>query len=256
MPQDTRQRGAADGPARRALRDAKTTVPKKMRRARACTPQRHAHGRAPVFVGMNLLILGATGKTGREIVDLALHAGHRVIAYVRSPHKIQRCDPRLVVHAGAVLDVNALAAALSGQDAVLSALGLPPRQALRPNTFMAESAATTVAAMQRAGVPRLVILSAAVLFPGSGLQYTFFRWLLQHHARDLTAMEAVVKATDLQWTIARPPRLVQTRDTTHRCRIAALPDGSLSVSFRAVASYMLAAAERRLHLGQVVGVTR
>jgi uncharacterized protein YbjT (DUF2867 family) len=205
---------------------------------------------------MNLLILGATGKTGRELVDLALEKGHRITAYVRSPHKIQRHAPGLVVQTGDALDVNGLAAALAGQDAALSTLGLPPRQALRPSTFMAESAATTVAAMQRAGVSRLVILSAAVLFPGRGLQYSFFRWLLQHHARDLAAMETVVKATALDWTIARPPRLVQARDTAHRCRVAALPEGSLSVSFRAVASYMLSAAEQRLHSGQVVGVTR
>jgi putative NADH-flavin reductase len=204
---------------------------------------------------MNLLTLGATGRTGREIVDLALRNGHRVTAFVRSPQKIERRDERLVIRAGVPLDAEQLAAALEGQDAVLSALGLPPRQALRPSTFMAEAAASTVAAMRRAGVTRLAIVSAAVLFPGRGLQYRFFRWLLRHHARDLLAMEAVVRATDLEWTIARPPRLTQAKDERYRELPDALPPGSMTAPFRAVAAFLLDSVERRRHVNEIVGVT-
>jgi putative NADH-flavin reductase len=203
---------------------------------------------------MNLLVLGATGKTGSEILDLALDHGHRVTAFVRSPHKIRRQHERLTLASGDARDTERLSAALLGHDAVLSALGQPPRQALRPSTFMAECAASTVAAMKRSGVSRLAILSAAVLFPGTGLRFAFFHWLLANHARDLVAMETVVKATDFDWTITRPPRLVHARSETYRTQVGALPEDGFTVSFRAVAAFMLSAVEHRSFLSQVVGL--
>lgn len=203
---------------------------------------------------MNLLVLGATGKTGREIVDVALGRGHRVTAFVRSPTKITRTEAQLVVRRGDPLEVTSLASAVEGHDAVLSALGLPARQALRPSKFMVESAATTVAAMKTAGVDRLCILSAAVLFHGSGLQFAFFKWLLRHHARDLAEMEMVVAASDCAWTVARPPRLVQSNDARYLERRDGLPEGSSTASFRAVATFMVDAVERRNHVRAVVGL--
>jgi putative NADH-flavin reductase len=210
---------------------------------------------------MNLLVLGATGRTGREVLDIALARGHAVTAFVRSPHKVPKltngsAGARPSVRQGDVLDVGALAAALDGHEAVLSTLGLPTWQALRPSTFMTESAASTVAAMTRAGTRRLAILSAAVLFPGAGLQFTFFSWLLRHHARDLREMETVVGASDLAWTVARPPRLVRASDEAYRSRRDALPGTSLSVSYRAVAAFLVDSIERGLHFHEVVGVSR
>jgi hypothetical protein len=69
-------------------------------------------------------------------------------------------------------------------------------------------------------------------------------------------MEAVVEATALDWTIARPPRLVRSSDASFQSRNGALPKGSDTVSFRGVAACMLASVEQRLHVGQIVGVTR
>jgi len=205
---------------------------------------------------MKLLIVGATGNTGREVLDLALARQHRVTAYVRSPQKITRADSELRVVRGDPFDLAALAKALEGQDAVLSTLGLPPRQALRPSNFMAESAASIVSAMRTAGVSRLCILSAAVLFPAKGVQYAFFKWLLQHHARDLEALETVVKASDSEWTIARPPRLVKAPDARYVAARDVLPPGASSATFRGVAAFLLDAAERREHLRETVGIVR
>lgn len=203
---------------------------------------------------MRLLVLGATGNIGREIVDLALARGHQVTAFVRSPQKIARHHEALAVDPGDPLDVDQLSRALVGHDAVISALGLPARRALRPATFMAESAACIVAAMQRADVERLAIVSAAVLFPMRGAFFAFFRWLLRHHARDLSAMETVVRATELDWTIARPPRLVRGGDTGYRARAGALPVRAYSMSFRAVAAFLIDSVERQTNLREIVGL--
>jgi putative NADH-flavin reductase len=173
---------------------------------------------------------------------------------VRSPHKLRRADGRLRIEQGDALDSIRLAQALAGNDAVISVLGLPARRALRPSTFMAEAAAATVSAMKRAGVSRLAILSAAVLYPQPGAFYAFFRWFLKHHARDLTAMEAVVTATDVDWAIARPPRLVSSHDESCRVRVGGMPERSYKVSFRAVARFLVEAVESNAHAGKVVGL--
>jgi putative NADH-flavin reductase len=205
---------------------------------------------------MNLLVLGATGRTGREVVQAALARGHRVTAYVRAPDKLGPERTSVRVEQGDALDSRRLSAALAGQDAVVSALGLPAKLALRPNTFMAEAAAATVAAMKRSGVERLAIVSAAVLFPGQGLFYAFFRWFLRHHARDLGAMETIVRATDLSWTIARPPRLVAARDERLRLATGALPERSYTLSFHALGSFLVDCVEHRRHVGEIVGLAR
>ncbi len=203
---------------------------------------------------MRLFILGANGKTGTQLVDLALARGHEVTAFVRSPGKITRRHPRLEVRRGDPHRVDELASALPGHDVVLSALGVRPPKAFRPHTLVQECAASTVAAMTRAGVKRLVLVSVAVLFPLKGLRFAFFRRLLTHVMRDLGAAEQIVRATPLDWTIARPPRLIETSAEAYRSTRDALPAGGFSMSFRAVAAFMLDAVEHRAHVHEIVGL--
>jgi putative NADH-flavin reductase len=203
---------------------------------------------------MRLFILGANGKTGTQLIDLALVRSHEVTAFVRSPAKVTRRHPRLQVRQGDPHRVDELAGALPGHDAVLSALGVRPPQAFRPHTLVQEGAASTVAAMTRTGVKRLVIVSAAVLFPEKGLRFAFFRWLLTHIARDLVTAEEIVRATSLDWTIARPPRLIERPEEAYRTRRDALPVGGSTMPFRAVAAFMLDAAEHHTHVHEIVGL--
>jgi putative NADH-flavin reductase len=205
-------------------------------------------------MALRLLTLGSTGHIGTHVIDLALARGHRVTAFVRSPQKIHRNDASLSVIQGSLLSTDALASALKGHDAVLSSIGPPMGEAFTASTLMAESAASTVAAMSWAGVRRLLVVSAAVLFPDSRLAFRFFRWLLRQHARDLVAMEAVVRATEFDWTIARPPRLVKKPDESYRSERDALPAGAWSMSYRAVAAFLLDSVERGTHAREIVGL--
>ena len=109
---------------------------------------------------MRVFILGANGHTGTQLIDLALARAHEVTAFVRSPEKVTRRHPLLHLVRGDPQSVDALAAALPGHDVVLSALGVRPPQAFRPHTLVEDCAASTVAAMTRAGVKRLVLVSA------------------------------------------------------------------------------------------------
>ena len=203
---------------------------------------------------MRLFILGANGNTGTQLVDLALARAHHVTAFVRSPGKITRGHPLLDVRRGDPHSVDDLASALPGHDVVLSALGVRPPQAFLPHALVQECAASTVAAMTRAGVERIVLVSAAVLFPLKGLRFAFFRRVLTHVMHDLGAAEQIVRATSLAWTIARPPRLTGRSDESYRSTRDALPAGGFSMSFRAVAAFMLDSTEHRTHVHEIVGL--
>jgi putative NADH-flavin reductase len=203
---------------------------------------------------MRLLVLGATGHTGLQIIDLALSRSHKVTAFVRSPEKVARRHSLLTVVPGDPRNVDQLANALRGHDAVLSAIGVRPPTAFRPHRVVRECAAATVAAMSRTGVQRLALVSAAVIFPLKGLKYSFFRWLLKHIARDLSAAEDTVRRTSLEWTILRPPRLTNGPDERYSAAIGALPAHASSMSFRAVAAFMLDAVEQHAYLREIVGL--
>lgn len=205
------------------------------------------------LVDMRLFLLGANGKTGTEIIQLARTRGHEVTAFVRSPQKL-RPTASLTVVRGDPHRSEMIAAALPGHDAVLSTIGPHLPDALRPSTLLTDCARATVEAMAASGIARLAIVSAAVLFPEKGFYFAFFRWLTKHHARDLYAMENIVQASGLAWTIARPPRLTKSPDASFRALRGALPPGSRAMSYRSVAAFMLDAVERQSHISEIVGL--
>ncbi|HLK38748.1 MAG TPA: NAD(P)-binding oxidoreductase [Polyangiaceae bacterium] len=205
---------------------------------------------------MRLLVLGATGRTGVELIDLALPK-HDVTAFVRSPARVTRTDGRLRVVKGDVRDSEQLAAALAGHDAVISALGPKVGDALFGTTPMKDAAVSTLDAMRIAGVRRFLVVSSAILFPGGGIAVGFFRGLIGHHLVDSRRMEELVAQSAVEWTIARPPRLVMTRDEGYVAEEGKLPGGltvRAAMSWRAVAAFLLHAVEGNLYPRRVVGL--
>jgi putative NADH-flavin reductase len=201
---------------------------------------------------MKLFVIGATGGTGREIVQQALERGHQITAFVRSPETVTLRHERLAVLKGNVTDENQLSEAIQNHDAVLSALG--PREVFKPSSLLHDSALATTRAMQRSGVKRLLILSAAAHFPGTPNRIVSF--ILRNHMRDSLAMEKVVQDSGLDWTIARPPRLTQEQYATYRSREGAAPRKGLSLSRKAVGAFMLEAIEQKKHFQKIVGIAK
>ena len=72
--------------------------------------------------------------------------------------------------------------------------------------------------------------------------------------RDLGTAEEILRATSLDWTIVRPPRLMNRTDERYIARRDALPDGSLCMSFRAFAAFMLDAVEKHAYRHEIVGL--
>lgn len=201
---------------------------------------------------MRLFILGATGGTGRQLIDQALARGHQVTAFVRSPEKLGAQREGLSVRQGDPRDAAALTAALSGHDAVLSALGPPgPRR----STILSDSARSTVSAMQSAGIRRLLVVSAAILFEDMGALATLLRrTLLRNVVLGSGEMEQVVTASNLDWTIVRPPRLTNGA-LTARYKVAddRFPSGKRMLSRADVAHFLLDELAHGAHMRRIVG---
>jgi len=158
---------------------------------------------------MNLLIFGASGGTGRQLVEQAFARGHRVGAFVRDPARLPLYHPDLEFLRGDVLDAAAVGRAVAGREAVLVALGAPTP--LRRYPALTEGLRHIVAAMERAGVARLVYLSF-IGVRDSRRQGGFFiehfaSRLLRHSIADHEENEALIRRSRFDWTIVRPPKL-------------------------------------------------
>jgi putative NADH-flavin reductase len=199
---------------------------------------------------MRLAILGASGRIGSHVLSWALTSGHEVTALARNPGSLTRnpgSNPGsagLTVIAGGATDASAVAEAVAGADAVLSALG--PRGAKTP-ALLATAARAIVAAMDKAGPRRLICVSAAGAFiqgdPDTGrLIKVILPRVLAKPFADVREMEAAVAASDLDWTLVRATRLVDTAGTGHyRVRPDFPPVGGGKIARADVAHFMAAA---------------
>jgi putative NADH-flavin reductase len=201
---------------------------------------------------VKLFVIGATGRTGQEVVQQALARDHHVTAFVRSPENIRLKNDRLIVLKGNAMNENELFRAMQNHDAVVSTLG--PREVFKPSSMLHDSALATTRAMNRSGVKRHVVLSAAAHFPG--ILNRIVSFIMRNHMRDSLAMEAIVQASGLDWTIARPPRLTEEGYATYRSREDAAPRMGFSLSRKAVAAFMLDAIEQRKHFHKIVGIAK
>jgi putative NADH-flavin reductase len=163
---------------------------------------------------MKVVVFGSTGKIGREVVIQALAQGHEVTAFLRDPAKLTfenepiSGNDRLRSVTGDVFEIAAVKQAVQGQDAVICSIG---SMSLGKTTVRGEGTANIVKAMEEAHVDRLFVVSAmGVGESWSTLSFTnklFFATILFSARRDHEEQEAVVKNSDLKWTILRPSGL-------------------------------------------------
>lgn len=175
---------------------------------------------------MRTTIFGAAGPTGRQLTEQALAVGHEVTAVTRRPGSVQP-RPGLTLVTADVADPHAVDCAVAGSDAVLSSLGVPLTP--KPITVYSQGNANIMAAMHRHGVKRLVTVSSSVMDPtwrptgefffNNVMDPLFNRRLGRSAHEDMRRMEAVVRGSDLDWTIVRPSGLFD-HPTVTRYRVA------------------------------------
>jgi putative NADH-flavin reductase len=164
---------------------------------------------------MKLLIFGATGRTGRELVKQALESGNEVTAFVRDPAKMDIRHERLRVVRGDITDDASIGNAVLGHDAVLSALGSP---GLRKSHELSVGTKSIISAMEGSGVKRLIFESSIGIGDSRDHANLFSKWIffplvVKNIFADKEIQERHVRDSSLDWTIVRPGRLTNGRRT-------------------------------------------
>lgn len=209
---------------------------------------------------MKIALFGATGGTGKQIINQALAAGHRVTALVRDVAKFEGPDGVAVID-GDARDAAAVAETISGSDVAISALGNFNR---KPNTEISEATATLIAAMESNGPRRLVVVSTIGV--GDSFKplrsFVFKRIIIGMAAKniwkDRERQEAAITASSLDWTIARPGGL--TDDAfTGRYKVVGGGDPQpkkIAISRADVADFCLKAAQDDSYMRRTVCLFR
>jgi uncharacterized protein YbjT (DUF2867 family) len=188
---------------------------------------------------MNIVVLGATGGTGRLVVEQALAAGHTVTALVRSPEKMKARDPNLRVVAGQATDPSAVARVLDRADALISTLG-------GGGSVISDSTRAIVEAAYKAGVSRVILLSSFLVERDRFNPVTRLLTGLAMGSmiKDKSAGEKALRESNLDWTIVYASSLT---DGPGRGQVAVLTEtGRWTLSQRIpradVAAWLLRAA--------------
>ena len=202
---------------------------------------------------MNVIVFGATGKTGQHVCRIALERGHDVTAFTRSPNKIEP-GAGVRVAEGDVRDTEAVAEAIAGHEAAIVALG---SNGLRDRTTLASGTRAVVEGMAASRVERLVVLSAAGVGYSRGqvslLSRVLFMTLLHNIHADHTAQEAAVRASSLNWTLVRPGIL---NDEPASGRVVATNEGRIGRISRAdLADFLVKTACEGTYSRQAISVT-
>lgn len=164
---------------------------------------------------MKIVIFGATGKTGLELVKQSLEKGHSVTAFVRDPSRLDINDERLTLYTGDVNNPANVSEAIQDHEAVICALGAGSD--LKKTTVRTTGTINIVDGMKKNHVKRLAVISAmGVGESWNSLSFTnktIFATLLKSSREDHEAQEVVVKESGLDWTIVRPSGLTDTPRT-------------------------------------------
>lgn len=221
---------------------------------------------------MRVTIFGATGGVGRHAVKLAVESGHDVTAVVRSPEKLET-DVRFITADLATASVESISNAVRDADGVLSCLG--PRSKVEAQAgIVTRGTRLIVAAMKETDARRLIAISAVPVGtisspgrpnppkrdPGDGFMVRtvltpIVKAVFRDTYRDLAEMEDVIRESGLDWTIARPPRLLDKK-LTGRYRTDAVQNlaGGRAVSRADLAHFMVNALETPGTIGQAVRI--
>ena len=209
---------------------------------------------------MKILIIGASQGTGALSVRAALGRGHDVTALARHPDRLAIADSRLRKVSGDFHDNASMLAAVVGHDAVIITASATTLRAFRDNPrYFSQGTQHVIDGMKRAGVRRLVVLSAL----GTGESRRLMPWiirkivvdtLLKLPFADHERQETQVRASDLEWIIARPGRLTNGPARNRYVRHAELIAVPRSISRADVADFLVEAATTDEWVGKAVQI--
>jgi uncharacterized protein YbjT (DUF2867 family) len=203
---------------------------------------------------MNLLVFGATGKTGSLVVERAVSKGHTVTVLVRDPIKFTR--PNVRVFAGNATNPSDVLAAMHGQQAVIETIGgTTPYKSVQLET---DSIHAIIAAMHEERVQRLVSISMMGIGDSRAHAPFWYRYILMPtflhgSTQDKTNKEAAIQSSHLDYVIVRPPIL---KDATALGHVTVLGPGAIghTITRADLASFLVDQLETNINLNRAVTV--
>jgi uncharacterized protein YbjT (DUF2867 family) len=207
---------------------------------------------------MNILVIGASQGTGALAVRAALDKGHHVTAFARSPQKLALEHARLKKVTGDFHQASSVDAAVPGHDAVIVTASATRLGAFKENPrYFSQGTGYVIDAMRKGGAKRLAVLSALGTGDSRSLLNPIVRalmvdWLLKVPFADHERQEEQVRASGLDWVIARPGRLTNgpaRRQYVTKTAIESVPS---SISRADVADFLVAATEAPTWVGHAV----
>ncbi len=209
---------------------------------------------------MKIMLIGGTGKTGKQIIKQALERGHEVTALVRNPKKIKIRDPNLVVVEGNVLVPETLERTFTGHDIVISALG--HKKFFIKTTILSRGTQHIIRAMQKNQIHRFICITSLGINDSRfklGLYYTLFviPFIILFYFLDKEKQERFIQKSDLDWTIVRPGQLTNGRKRANYKQGKGLGSYILTkmISRADVAHFILDEMERNHYVRKVAELT-
>ena len=213
---------------------------------------------------MKILVLGATGRTGKHIITEALKRGHKISAIARDPGKLK--DFNIDITQGTPYDYDTVEKALSGCDAVINTLNVSrktdnPWDALAaPEDLISKSAANAITAMEKNGIKRFVALGtigAGRSWKSAPAMLKFFVSMsnLKYAFRDHGKQEELLEKSSLDYTVCRAPML---SNKINKRGVAASPKGnkpaSTVLSRNSAAEFFLNILENNQHIRETINL--
>jgi putative NADH-flavin reductase len=189
---------------------------------------------------MKIMIFGASGATGLELVKQSLDAGYHVTAFVRSAPKLTVSHPNLSVVVGDALRREDVSNATAGHDAVVSCLGA---KGLGPTTVLSEMAANIVEGMKRNQTSRIIYLASAGIYKEiPGIMGFIAHRVMRNVFADHKKAADIIVDSHLKWTIVRPMVLTHNpAKGTYRTAFEGVPNRGRKIARADVAHFLLAA---------------
>jgi len=209
---------------------------------------------------MKITIFGVTGETGRQLVEQALAAGYEVVAYIRNPSKLNINHEHLKVIQGELADEPLIESAVSGADAVISALG--PRGGSK-NKPITQGMQNIIAAMKKQGVRRLIITSTLSAKDPNDLPefktkalVNLVKFTMHDAYEDIVSAAETVRNSDLDWTIVRLTML-NNDPKSGKAKAGYVGNGKVGtwISRADVADFMLKQVEHTEYLRQAPAIS-
>jgi len=198
---------------------------------------------------MTIAVVGATGRTGREVVKQALNRGHAVKAIARRPDEIKIQHGGLTLESADVLDQDRVIAALTGCDSVISALGIGASR--KPTVIYSQGVENELVGMDKNGIGKIAVISAVPVGSKKGLPFMarrvgipILRTLFGPTYVDMRLMEDKLQVSQVDWTVLRPGRLIAKHAKgEYRLDTDTLPSKGQSITCADLATALLDAVD-------------